>query len=169
MPLPINKVTDTGSNIESNYGLDLSFLVSKPVEKKVVTASDKEAKILLDIWDKGEKKSKNFTLSNFDVTQRDFMRLKVSGLVEGSSESFRITSRGKKIITVMTLGESNQFLKGKKEKSYTEILASNKKSKSGYRIAQKEVKSCNLKTKNGQLTMTKEDWEKIGREAKWMK
>lgn len=170
MPLPIKTVSDQERNSEkNNYNVDMSFLFSKPSDRKKITASNRDAEALMKIWSEAKSKGNNvYDLENCCVDKRDFMRLKVNGFVEGSSDSFRITSRGKKIITVMTLGESNRFLKSKKEKSYTEILASTKTNKGNYRIANKENKSCRVTSKNGSFSLTKEAWEKMGREAKWL-
>jgi len=139
MPLPIAPIgPGRGSPQESNLFVDYSFLAQKVVEsdKKKVTASNKDADLLMKIWLEAESRNGNLLVSSrLGITSRDVMRLKTFGLVTGSSDELQLTERGKKVITVMALGESNNFEKGKSDKSYLEILASmDKRGKDGYRI-----------------------------------
>ena len=55
MSLPIQKINDSG-NIKtesSNFSIDYSFLCNLPSiqpQKKIVTASDKDADLLMELW-----------------------------------------------------------------------------------------------------------------------
>jgi len=187
MPIPIQKLDQRES--KDNYNFDFSFLAAPPTPK-IVTASDKDAELLMKIWTQS-KKLKDYTYKiSSELSSRDFMRLKTGGLVVGDMQKCEITGRGKKMITVMTLGEGNAFLKTKKKKSYTEILASNsKKDKGGYRmpktamsekqetildkslneiLSRKTVLACTVKNKSGSIRITKADWEEMGRQAGWV-
>lgn len=169
MPLPINP-----SNSESKYQFDFSFLL-KNEEKKIVTASDKDATLLMKIWAGGQKLGDyKFTLSNNVISQRDFSILKANGLLVGDMSRCEFTNRAKKVITVMALGEDNSFLKKRKEKSYSEILASSdKKLKTGYRIPKtadgRPIKQCKVKSGDASVTITHEEWESMGKEMGWQK
>jgi hypothetical protein len=123
MPLPIAPIgPGNGHPQENNMFVDYSFLAQKVVEndKIKVTASNKDADILMKIWLEAERKGGKFAVSSdLGLSSRDITRLK----------------RGKKVITVMALGEGNKFEKGRKEKNYLEIMASmDKRGKDGYRI-----------------------------------
>jgi hypothetical protein len=139
MPLPIAPIgPGNGHPQENNMFVDYSFLAQKVIqtEKKKVTASNKDADLLMKIWLEAESKGGKFTVSSdLGLNSRDIMRLKTYGLIAGDSNELEITARGKKVITVMALGEGNKFEKGRKEKNYLEIMASmDKKGKDGYRI-----------------------------------
>jgi hypothetical protein len=139
MPLPIAPIgPGNGHPQENNMFVDYSFLAQKVVEndKIKVTASNKDADILMKIWLEAERKGGKFAVSSdLGLSSRDITRLKTYGLIAGDSESLEITARGKKVITVMALGEGNKFEKGRKEKNYLEIMASmDKRGKDGYRI-----------------------------------
>ncbi len=137
MPVPIGRVPDNVRE-SKNIGMDYSFLFNAPpVEKKTVTASNKDASLLLEIWSKGERmeKSDSIKIANINVPSRDIMRLKTMGFIMGDTSEVKFTKRGKIVITTMTLGEESAFEKNKVEKPYSEILASlSKKTKPGYRI-----------------------------------
>jgi hypothetical protein len=138
MPIPIKP------NSENNLQIDYSILFSKnlpPIQneanKKIVLASDKDADLLMEVWINGEKKNQEtFALKRGSkITSGDILRLKSHGLMDGTAEEFKLTNKGKIVITTLVLGENNSFLKDKKSKKYTEILASmNKRGKAGYRI-----------------------------------
>jgi hypothetical protein len=138
MPVPIRPIADQKNNINMDY----SFLFNTPPPtKKTVTASNKDASVLYEIWDKGEKiEEDKFRINLSDkITHGDIARLKGLGFLVGSNEinQVKFTKKGKIIITTMTLGEVNQFEKKRSPKKYTEILASmDKKGKRGFRIAQ---------------------------------
>ena len=139
MPLPIASIgPGNGSPQENSLYVDYSFLAKKVIEsdRKKVTASNKDADLLMKIWLEAESNNGKFLVSSgLGITSSDVMRLKTFGLVTGSSEEVQLTERGKKVITVMALGEGNNFEKGKSDKSYLEILASmDKRGKEGYRI-----------------------------------
>ena len=134
MPIPIHN-----PNQEQNTNIDYSFLLKRvdDASKRTVTASNRDADLLMDIWKLGNKKDNTtFDVKELDLTQRDLMRLKQIGLVAGNKQELVLTEKGKNIIKTMTLGESNRFGMERKQKSYTEIMASiSKKGKSGFRIA----------------------------------
>lgn len=188
MPIPIiNK--DKG---ESKYNMDFSFLSSEPIQK-TASSSDKDAELLMKIWTRSNRlKDYTYKVSS-ELSSGDFARLKNNGFVSGEINNCVITNRGKKIITVMTLGEGNAYLKTQKKKSYTEILASNnKKNKNGYRMPKtaseesvaeesllndnldklmsvnSEAASCLIKNKNGSIRLTKNEWINMGKGAGWV-
>ena len=138
MPVPIRPVSS--SPRENKPSVDYSFLanfVSEPKTKKVVTASNRDAQLLFDIWRKAEKDSSNYTfkIKPEIATMRDIMRLKTMGFVDGTSDKVTFTDRGKTVISTMVMGESSNFETRRQQKTYTEILASmSKKGKNGYRI-----------------------------------
>ena len=139
MPIPIKPVNDkTDKNL-----IDYSWLFSKipgvteKDEKKESQPVDKDANLLMEVWTHAEKKSENNYRLNKEVkiTSKDITRLKLRGLIEGSSDEIRFTGKGKAIIGTMALGENNNFLKNQKQKTYTEILASmDKRGKKGFRL-----------------------------------
>jgi hypothetical protein len=127
------------SPAENNMFVDYSFLLQQKPQansKKKVTASNNDADMLMRIWLEAETKNEDFVISStLGLSSRDISRLKSYGLITGGSDSVQITARGRKVITVMALGEGNKFEKGRSEKSYKEILASmDHRGKSGYRI-----------------------------------
>jgi hypothetical protein len=142
MPIPIGLVTrNTLQPNFSGYGLlDISFLAThmpKEAGNISTTVADKDADALMKIWLHAKKSDKDkYDVVDIDLDNKEILRLKSRGFISGSSKEIKFTSKGKTIISTMSLGESNSFLKSKKNKSYTEILASmNKKGKKGYRIA----------------------------------
>jgi hypothetical protein len=176
MPIPIRLVNMPENNSEKP-SVDYSFLYQQPIEKesskKVITATDREAELLMKIWDSAEKTSEGrFRLSSKDISDSDFCRLRSSGFVSGGMDCCEFTKRAKQIVKVMTLGESNSFLKKRIDKSYNEILAQNKtRFKKGYRISKtsqssqpKEASDENLKFK-----LTRKEWENIGDQMGWTK
>jgi hypothetical protein len=139
MPLPIAPIgPGNGRPQENNRFVDYSFLAKKVIEndKKKVTASNKDADLLMKIWLEAENRGDKYVISSdLGLNNRDLMRLKTYGLIAGDSKELEITARGKKVITVMALGEGNKFEKGKTNKDYLEIMASmDKRGKDGYRI-----------------------------------
>ena len=139
MPIPIAPIgSGNGHPQENNKFVDYSFLAQKIVEtdKKKVTASNKDADLLMKIWLEAETKNgKILVSSRIGITSRDIMRLKTFGLITGNADELQLTERGRKVITVMALGEGNKFEKGKLDKNYLEITASmDKRGKEGYRI-----------------------------------
>lgn len=142
MPFPIQPVNAKQSQ-ENNTNVDYSFLKQYiPDENFQKTSgfqivSNKDADNLMKIWLSGDKKENyEFNLPDNLIHSSDLSRLKINGLVQSSGNKCKITEKGKKVITTMTLAEQNQFLRTKKDKKYTEILASiSKKGKKGYRIA----------------------------------
>jgi hypothetical protein len=144
MPIPINPVgsDSNGKDIDfSKLQMDYSFLsgISPQAEsnKRIVTASDKDADVLMQIWLTSEKtEDSTFKIKDdAKVSSQDVVRLKSHGLLTGGTNEVKLTPRGKLVITTMALGENNGFLKNQKSKSYTEIMASmSKKGKPGYRM-----------------------------------
>lgn len=171
MPLPVNKT-------ENNFQVDYSFLLDglSHVAGKSVMVSDKDADLLMKIWSGGKTSGcKTYKVSS-DICDRDFSRLKSNGLINGNTDSFELTEKGKKVITVMTLGESNNFLKNQKRKNYTEILASNnKRGKPGYRIAERtdsgmeiKISSCKVNVNGDILKMSFSEWVNLGKKCGWV-
>jgi hypothetical protein len=136
MPIPIRPFQSPQEN--NDRYVDYSFLAQQFVktEKRQVTASNKDAETLMKIWLEAESKGEKFIISSeLGLSSHDITRLKTYGLIAGANEDLVITDRGRKVITVMALGEGNKFEKGKTDKNYLEILASmDKRGKSGYRI-----------------------------------
>jgi len=144
MPVPINPVGSDSNGKDKDFSglqMDYSWLsgITPKAEsnKKIVTASDKDADVLMQIWLTAEKtKESTFKIiDNTKVSSQDVIRLKSHGLLTGGTDEVKLTPRGKLVITTMALGENNGFLKNQKSKSYTEIMASmSKKGKPGYRM-----------------------------------
>lgn len=143
MPIPIGLVgkPKDKERYKDNLFVDYSFLFDK---KNVKEASDSlfyltdgDAKDLMKIWLKSKKVDGDFFMLNGDLLlSDDIIRLKTRGLITGDVNRLSFTPKAKRVIKTMTLGEANKFLQNKKEKSYTEILASmDKKGKRGYRNA----------------------------------
>lgn len=139
MPVPIMPIPDKQRDDRST-AMDYSFLAHFSPEKqskKTVTASNRDAKLLFDIWCKAEKDGTNDTFKIIPeiATMRDIMRLKTMGFVKGTSDRVTFTDRGKIVISTMVMAEGSRFEKRRQEKTYTEILASmSKRGKKGYRI-----------------------------------
>lgn len=136
MPVPIKLITDKRKD---NSGIDYSFLFNSPSpEKKIVSASNKDASLLFELWSQGEKDGITDSikiLPSANITSKDILRLKSLGFIVGDVSEVRFTRKGKMVITTMALGEVSQFEKNRKQKNYTEILASmSKRNKKGYRI-----------------------------------
>jgi hypothetical protein len=142
MPVPIMRVPDDHKN--NGTSMDYSFLATEPsIQKKTVTASNKDASLLFELWENGEKSDRDAIKikPSPNVTSSDILRLKTLGFLTGDINTVQFTRKGKMVVTTMSLGETNQFEKKRQNKSYTEILASmNKRGKKGYRIASAEEK-----------------------------
>jgi hypothetical protein len=142
MPIPIGLVNQNTLQTEPQAEglLDISFLanhIPKEASDFSVTVADKDANVLMEIWLNAEKSSnETYKVANIDVANKELIRLKSRGLLSGNTNEVKFTEKGRKVISTMSLGENNLFLKNRKDKSYTEILASmNKRGKKGYRIA----------------------------------
>jgi len=142
MPVPIGLVNGKPEPPENNSFLDMSFLANLPPTVEASNSSfelpDKDASDLMEIWLKAKKIDKDTFMinENVDLNNKDLIRLKARGLIKGGTEKISFTPRAKTVITTMTLGENNAFLNKKKEKSYSEILASmDKRGKKGFRTA----------------------------------
>ena len=144
MPVPINPIGSNNngkdkdlSKLQMDYSWLASFTPQAESNKRIVTASDKDADVLMQIWLTSEKtEDSTFKIKDdAKVSSQDVVRLKSHGLLTGGTNEVKLTPRGKLVITTMALGENNGFLKNQKSKSYTEIMASmNKKGKPGYRM-----------------------------------
>lgn len=143
MPVPINYINDVGIREQGHYFMDYSVLLPDGQEaaptteaKKKVTASNKDANLLYNLWTKAQKAgTKSFDAGSI-MSSRDFMRLKTMGYVVGSQQEATISEKGRNVICVMALSEPNNFEKSRERKPYTQILAeTSKQGKSGYRIA----------------------------------
>ena len=142
MPVPINLVSRNPlqPSPQGSGLLDVSFLAThmpKEASDLSITLSDQDADHVMKIWLEARKLSKDtFDISKVNIDNKDILRLKSRGLIVGGTGQVTFTQKGKTVVKTMTLGESNKFLNSKKEKSYTEILASmSKRGKKGYRIA----------------------------------
>ncbi len=142
MPVPIKLVHDDSHNDSGGCGnIDYSFLAnfdpSMPDKKIMVTATNKDAELLYNLWACSEKtEDEKYTFRVDDaVDQKDIIRLKSRGLLTGGIDKVTLTRRGKAIIKTMALSEPSRFDQKRKSKSYNEILAEqSKKGKPGYRI-----------------------------------
>jgi len=135
MPVPIKPIKDKEENNYMDYSFLASIVLKEQSNKKVITASDSDAKLLYEIWCNSEKKGEN-TYKISSANSNDIVRLKTKGFLSGDINSINFTKKGKTVITTMALAEPNKFEKKRQEKSYTEILASmNKRGKKGYRSA----------------------------------
>lgn len=146
MPIPIGLVNGKPENPEISSGLlDVSFLANSLENKEagngMMAFADRDAKDIMHIWLHAKKLGKDqFELNDeMGLENKDILRLKSRGLISGGIDKVKFTSRAKTVICTMTLGESNSYLKKRKEKSYSEILASmDKRGKGGYRMAYDE-------------------------------
>lgn len=141
MPIPIGLVSGHEDQPERSGLLDISFLAnSHPIKEASIPHSlaDNDANALMKIWLEAKKVGNDtFDLDKLDMSNKELIRLKTRGLVSGGTSRVTFTAKAKTVICTMTLGESNNFLKDKKEKSYTEILASmDKRGKAGFRTAE---------------------------------
>lgn len=143
MPVPIKYVPDLPRE-DKNNGIDYSFLFSQPSPKKTVTATNKDASLLFELWSKCEREENSDSLkinASMAINPKDILRLKTMGFLTGVGENLSFTKKGKIVITTMALGEESQFDKRATQKSYTEILASmNKRGKKGFRVAGSDPK-----------------------------
>ncbi len=140
MPVPIQLVNGPTEKIKSDGLLDISFLAHHmPKEASGLSygVTDSDADNVMNIWLNAKKiDNDTFEIKSMDIDNQTIIRLKSRGLISGGTDNVKFTSRGKGVVKTMSLGESNNFLSKKKEKSYTEILASmDKRGKKGYRIA----------------------------------
>jgi len=142
MPVPIRiNNHDHKNDDEKSPIMDFSVLLSgipndKPMKK--IAASDKDAKLLFEIWSASQKINETTykVSSSSSVSSRDLIRLKTLGLIQGDKDTVSFTDRGKVVVSTMALGEPNKFEEKRQDKSYSEILASmDKRKKKGYRIA----------------------------------
>jgi hypothetical protein len=141
MPLPIGLVGEKSVKPEHTM-LDISFLASYAptiveADKGSTTYADKDADDLMKIWLHAEKVDNETFIVNegTKLDNKDILRLKARGLISGGSDKIKFTTKAKNVIKTMALGESNRFLEVKKNKSYSEILASmDKRNKPGYRV-----------------------------------
>ena len=140
MPVPIGLGGGYPEKPENKGLLDISFLANMPTKEAsstIATVADKDANDLMNIWLHAKKiGSDTFEIvKEIGLANKDLIRLKARGLISGGTERVKFTSRAKTVISTMTLGENNKFLENRKEKSYSEILASmDKRGKTGYRI-----------------------------------
>jgi len=156
MPVPINPAGRSVYDKRDSV-IDISFLatylpeIEKESSKEIITASDNDAGVLMKIWLKADQIGKDtFKITpELEITSSDVMRLKTKGLLTGKIDEVKMTPKGKVVVSTMALAENNKFLGEKKQKSYSDILASNdKRGKTGYRIPKFAADShlLNLKT-----------------------
>jgi len=146
MPVPIQLVNGPTEKIKSDGLLDVSFLAHHmPKEASGLSCgvTDSDADSVMKIWLNAKKiDNETFEIKSMNIDNQTIIRLKSRGLISGGTDNVKFTSRGKGVVKTMSLGESNHFLSKRKEKSYTEILASmDKRGKKGYRIASDGVYS----------------------------
>jgi hypothetical protein len=142
MPVPIIPINDMSgskpvSGVESsNYTMDYSFLADldfatySPTSKKFVTATNKDASALYDLWEKGKHVAgekynleKDASTKSTGLSTREISRLKAMGFIKDDSGKISFTDKGKKLIVTMTLSEPNRFEQKAERKPYNEILA----------------------------------------------
>ena len=139
MPVPIRYIADKGRG-ESNpmdFSILLNFTPAPTPKKKKITASNKDAALLYELWDRAERTGEDTLNVNSlnGINSKDILRLKTRGFISGGSEEVKVTKKGKYVITVMALNEPSQFEAKRIEKGYNEILADmSKRGKPGYRI-----------------------------------
>ena len=149
MPIPIKPNGQNNQAIQASPIItDVSFLASHlPVkEARVGNTSDKDAGALMKIWLQAKRSDDDTFIidENIGLSARDISRLKINGLVSGESGKVSLTDKAKSVIAVMSLGETNKMLRGKRQRSYTEIMASiDKRGKKGYRIPKYAADSSN--------------------------
>lgn len=146
MPLPIQKMHDSNDRTNetdksagnSNFYLDYSLLLNgiPKTDKKVVTASNEDADLLIRFWSTADKVGEDvYKVNNSKASNDDILRLKAHGFLTGGTDEVKFTGKAKAVITTMVLGESNALQKQQKKKNYTEIMASMSiKGKTGYRV-----------------------------------
>jgi len=146
MPVPIKPIEDKSVTNPFHRGMDYSFLANQleqTPKKKVIQASNKDAKLLFDIWTKSKKVGNNYNVES--INSKDVIRLKSRGFITGGTKEVQFTNIGKTIISTMALSEENKFKVKNKEKSYSEILASmDKRNKPGYRMPKYAASQSNL-------------------------
>ena len=138
MPVPIKSIPDIMREKEEQHLMDYSFLaelVPQSTKLKKVTASNKDASLLFEIWSKSEKINDESLKVSPSINSKDILRLKSRGFLTGNNDEVKLTKKGRMVVTTMALGEPSQFEKDKERKNYNEILASmDKRGKKGYRI-----------------------------------
>lgn len=139
MPLPIQKIYDSSDKTAGDkFLIDYSLLLHTVPQdsKRIVTASDEDADILIRLWSSADKVTDDvYRVKNSKISQDDILRLKSHGFLTGSTDEVKFTGKAKAVITTMALGESNALQKNVKKKHYTEIIASmSLKGKTGYRV-----------------------------------
>ncbi|MFA5312534.1 MAG: hypothetical protein WC375_04325 [Methanomassiliicoccales archaeon] len=147
MPVPI-KGKYAGQS-ESPFALDYSILLNQITEKsptsRMVTASNEDASLIMDLWMTGERIDDKTIKTKISLSGRDIARLKSNGFITTvTADTIKLTNKGAGVITTMVLSEPNRFAKNKKKKNYNEILASmSKKNKNGYRMPRYAASSSN--------------------------
>ena len=137
MPIPINPVSSPNQGISHNLFYSEVSNLQSGGGRQIKEANNRDASILMDIWLKASKEDDVFVVDDNIAGRKDIARLKAKGFVSSQfgSQKVSITERGRSIIAVMALGETNKMIKNQKNKPYTEIIASmDKRGKSGYRI-----------------------------------
>lgn len=139
MTVPIRPLHGMGYRKEDGSlldSIDLSVLndyVSlSPPKNKIVTASDKDADLLLNLWQKKSESSDEISVGEIDNS--DILRLKTIGFLTGDVKKVKFTPRARAVITTMVLNEPNRFSNMKQPKSYNEILAAQSKKIKSSRI-----------------------------------
>ena len=149
MPIrPISKEENNNINYDFLNKLDMGQCLNPDgaLNKKYVTASNKDATLLYELWQKGtsadnnrrvfdlEKSKQSAKLSAMDIT-----KLKTLGFISGNGDKVAFTEKGKKVLITMTLSEPNKFALRAQAKPYNEILASlnSRKKKTGTKTAEK--------------------------------
>jgi hypothetical protein len=140
MPVPIRPLNDSSVpkpvSESSNHFMDYSFLADvefatySPTSKKFVTATNKDAAALYDLWEKGThvegeryKLEKDASTETTGLSSREIARLKTMGFIQEEGSRLSFTEKGKKLIVTMTLSEPNKFELQAERKPYNEILA----------------------------------------------
>ncbi len=100
------------------------FLEKRKNTQDIIKVGNFEAGLLFRLWkdSKGENPEGEMsvppTFNNDDV-----IRLKSSGLINGDTEKFKFTSRGKDVIKTMVLSEKNALDKSSSDKNYEQRIS----------------------------------------------
>jgi hypothetical protein len=155
MPIPIspNSYTDNmgqgmwhnidvSSLLNNRHTIQDSILPNSQQRALSKLASDEDADLLLDVWNKSSiiANGSNIEDKTYKITDVDSMsinRLKNAGLITGAGDGTRIkfTGRAASVIKTIVLSETNQFLKRSVKKPYSLIMAENNNSKKKINLA----------------------------------
>ena len=95
-------------------------------------ATDKDAELLLDLFNRGEvvveaesTEDKKYAVPT-DFSNDKLLRLKAASLISGNANVINFTSKAVRVIKTLVLAEQNAYTKTSVQKPYSVILAENK-------------------------------------------